>query len=304
MDRLEAMRSLIVAVDEGSFSAAARRTNTPLPTISRRIADLEAHLGAQLLIRTSRRLHLTESGEAFVAAARRLLDDLDDVERAAAGEYRAPRGELVVTAPISFGRLHVAPLVHEFLAAYPEVSVRLVLSDRLVLLAEAHVDAAVRIGNLADSELNARKVGEVRWVICGSPGYLRGRAAPVRPEDLQQHECVALEGLPNARSWSFQQGRRTQFVAIQSRFTVNTADAVVDAAVGGVGLARIVNYQAAGALAEGRLVPLLRDHWPEPMPVHLVHAARRNQPLKLRAFLDFAVPRLSRTLDAIRLASA
>lgn len=299
MDRLEAMRSLIAAVDAGSLSAAARRSNIPLPTLSRRIADLETHLGAQLLIRTTRRLHLTDAGEAFVATARRLLDDLDDAERAAAGEYRAPRGELVVTAPISFGRLHVAPVVHDFLAAYPEVSVRLVLSDQVIVLAEAHMDVAVRIGHMAESELIARKIGEVRWIVCTSPDYLRQRSPLKCPDDVLQHDCVALEGLPNPRSWSFRDGQRTQLVAIRPRFTVNTADAVVDAASAGVGLARIVSYQAAAAIGDGRLVPVLRDYWSDPMPVHLVYGPRRNQPLKLRAFLDFTIPRLALKLGAI-----
>ncbi len=159
MDRFEAMRTLLAAVDGGSLSAASRALNTPLPTISRRVSDLEAHLGAQLLVRTSRKLILTEAGEAFVGAARRVLDDLAEAERAANGEYRAPRGELLVTAPIMFGKLHVAPIVDAFLAAYPEVTVRLVLSDGVIDLVEAHVDVAIRIGHLPDSDLVARRAG-------------------------------------------------------------------------------------------------------------------------------------------------
>ncbi len=299
MDRFEAMRNLIVAVDEGSLSAAARRANVPLPTLSRRIADLEAHLGTQLLIRTSRRLHLTEAGEDFVSAARRLLDDLDDAERAAAGEYRAPRGELVVSAPITFGRLNVAPIVHQFLTAYPDVSVRLLLSDRLALLAEEHIDAAIRVGHLADSELVARKVGEVRWIICASPDYLDRMGMPVLPAEVRQHQCISLEGLPSPRTWIFQDGNQTLAVPIQPRLTISTAEAAVDAAIAGIGLARVVSYQAVSAIADGRLVPVLRDYWQPAMPVHVVHGPRRYQPLKLRSFLDFAIPRLSQTISAV-----
>ena len=185
MDRFEAMKTLVAAVDGGSLSAASRALNTPLPTVSRRVSELEAHLSAQLLVRTSRKLILTEAGEAFVTVARRLLDDLAEAERAASGEYRAPRGELLVTAPIMFGKLHVAPIIHAFLAAYPEVTVRLVLSDQVIDLVEAHVDVAVRIGRLADSDLIARQVGHVRWLICASPDYLRrhGEADDARGAD-------------------------------------------------------------------------------------------------------------------------
>lgn len=299
MDRFEAMQNLIVAVDEGSLSAAARRANVPLPTLSRRIADLEAHLGTQLLIRTSRRLHLTEAGEAFVAAARRLLDDLDDAERAAAGEYRAPRGELVVSAPITFGRLNVAPIVHQFLAAYPDVSVRLLLSDKLALLAEDHIDAAIRVGHLTDSGLIARKVGDVRWIICASPDYLERMGQPALPADVRQHQCISLEGLPSPRTWIFQEGGQEQAIPIQPRLTVSTAEAAVDAAIAGVGLARVVSYQAASAIADGRLIPVLRAYWQPAMPVHVIHGPQRYQPLKLRSFLDFTIPRLSQTIGAI-----
>ena len=189
MARFEAMRTLLAAVDGGSLSAASRTLGTPLPTVSRRVSDLEAHLGAQLLVRTSRKLILTEAGEAFIAAARRLLDDLGDAERAAAGEYRVPRGELLVTAPIMFGKLHVAPIVHAFLAAYPEVSVRLVLSDGVIDLVEAHVDVAVRIGRLPDSDLVARRAGHVPWVVAANPNSLARRGEPPCPPLLLAHDC-------------------------------------------------------------------------------------------------------------------
>src|SRR5215469_16330065 len=165
MDRFEAMRTLIAAVDGGSLSAASRSLGVPLPTVSRRVSDLEAHLGTQLLVRTSRKLILTDAGTAFVASSRRVLEELGEAERAASGEYRAPRGELLVTAPIMFGKLYVAPVVHDFLATYPDVTVRLVLADGVVDLVENHIDVAVRIGQLPDSSLVARRVGTLRWVV-------------------------------------------------------------------------------------------------------------------------------------------
>ncbi|WP_298194843.1 LysR family transcriptional regulator [Novosphingobium sp.] len=297
MDRFEAMRTLLAAVDGGSLSAASRALNTPLPTVSRRVSDLEAHLGAQLLVRTSRKLILTEAGEAFVGAARRLLDDLSDAERAASGEYRAPRGELLVTAPIMFGKLHVAPVVHAFLAAYPDVTVRLVLSDSNIDLVEAHVDVAVRVGQLPDSDLVARRLGDIRWVLVASPEYLARCGEPAEPEDLASHDCIAFEGLQTRRVWRIGAGAAARSVTISPRYSVSTADAVVEAATAGLGIARVMSYQVANCVGAGRLVPVLTDQGSEPVPVHLVHRRQRSQPLKLRAFLDFVAPRLKLAID-------
>ncbi|MBX9664109.1 LysR family transcriptional regulator [Novosphingobium sp.] len=299
MDRFEAMRTLLAAVDGGSLSSASRALNTPLPTISRRVSDLEAHLGAQLLVRTSRKLILTEAGEAFVAATRRVLDDLADAERAASGEYRAPRGELMVTAPIMFGKLHVAPVVHAFLAVYPDVTVRLVLSDSNIDLVEAHVDVAVRVGQLPDSDLVARKLGDIRWVVCASPAYLARRGPVEQPEDLARHDCIAFEGLQTWRSWRIGAGAAARTVEIVPRFSVNTADAIIEAAAAGVGVARVMSYQAAAAVNDGQVVPLLTHLGCDAVPVQLVHRRQRSQPLKLRAFLDFVAPRLQQVLGEV-----
>ncbi|MFA5956317.1 LysR family transcriptional regulator [Hyphomicrobium sp.] len=299
MDRFEAMRTLVAAIDGGSLSAAARTLNIPLPTVSRRVSDLEALLGSQLVVRTSRKLLLTEAGTAYVISARRVLDELAEAERAASGEYRAPRGELLVTAPIAFGSLNVAPIVHDFLAAYPDVTVRLVLSDNVIDLIESHVDVAVRIGRLPDSSLVARRVGDIRWVICASPDYIQRRGAPETPAALADHDCIAFEGLQRYREWPFVDGNAQQQVTINPRFSINTADGVVGGAVAGVGIARLLSYQAVASIKAGTLVPILNDRGPPAMPVHLVHAAHQQQPLKLRAFLDFVAPRLQQRLQAI-----
>lgn len=293
MDRFQAMRTLTAAVDGGSLSAAARTLNLPLPTVSRRVSDLEAMLGSQLLVRTSRRLLLTEAGTAYVAAVRPLLDQLAEAERMAAGEYRTPRGELLVTAPIQLGGLHVAPLVHDFLAAYPEVAVRLALLDTTVDLVESHVDVAVRFGTLPDSQLIARRVGAIGFVVCASPDYLARRGLPAHPADLTDHDCIAFEGLQRYRDWHFAGADGPTTVTIRPRFSVNTADAVVAGGVAGLGLIRVMAYQAADAVAAGRLVPVLGDWAPPPVPLQLVHAPAPLLPLKLRAFLDFAAPRLA-----------
>jgi DNA-binding transcriptional LysR family regulator len=299
MDRFEAIRTLLAAIDGGSLTAASRQLGMPLPTVSRNISVLEARLGTQLVIRTSRKLLLTDAGNAFVAAGRRVLEQLDEAERAAAGEYRTPRGDLLVTAPIMFGKLHVMPVVLTFLAAYPEVNVRVVFFDHVVDLVENHVDVAVRIGHLPDSGLVAARIGEIHWVTCASAAYLSTHGTPTAPNDLAEHDCIAFEGLQMVRTWPFGCGADAKTVAIRPRFAANTADAVIEAAIAGIGIARLTSYQAAGAIREGRLVSLLREHSPEPLPVHLVHAGAPLEPLKVRAFLDFAGPRLKAGLADI-----
>jgi len=291
MDRLEAMSILVAAVEAGSLSAAARRLGTPLATVSRKVSELEAHLRTRLLNRTGRRLTLTDAGQSYVAACRRILEEVDEAERTASGEFSTPRGELIVTAPIVFGRLHVLPVVLDFLRAYPDIAIRLSLADRVINLLEEHVDVALRIGALPDSSLTATRVGAIRRVVCASPVYLAARGAPATPQELAAHDCVAFEGLSGA-TWSFTQGKTETTVAIRPRLTVNTAEAAVDAAVAGVGLTRVLSYQAAPARRAGTLALALVDFEPAPWPVHLVYAGGRLSPLKLRAFLDFAAPRL------------
>lgn len=299
MDRLDSIRTLIAAVDGGSLSAASRSLNVPLPTVSRRVSDLEAFLGTQLVVRTSRKLMLTEIGQSYVEAMRKVYDDLTEAERAASGEYRAPRGELLVTAPIMFGKEHVAPVIHEFLRVYPEVSVRLALFDSVIDIVESKIDVAVRIGQLADSSLVAVRIGEVRWVTCASPEYLERRGTPTTPEELLMHDCIALEGLQHYRDWSFACSRGTISVKIRPRLSVNTADAVIDGAIAGVGIARIISYQAAQGIHDGSLVSILKESMPAPFPVQMVRASNPYQPLKLRAFLDFVAPRLRERLHDV-----
>ncbi len=292
MDRFEAMRTLVAAVDGGSLSAASRALGVPLPTVSRRVSDLEAYLRAQLVVRTSRKLLLTDTGRAFVATCRRVLDELDEAERAATGEYRVPRGDLLITAPVMFGRLHVEPVVLDFLQTYLDINVRLVLADYFIDLAENQVDLALRIGELPDSSLIAAQLGSVYWVTCASPAYLERRGAPAAPQDLILHDCIAFEGRYASNHWTFGGGKSAATVPIAPRFAVNTALGAIDAAVAGAGIARVLSYQVAQAIAEGHLSLILRDFQPDPIPVHLVHAAAAMVPLKLRAFKDFAAPRL------------
>jgi DNA-binding transcriptional LysR family regulator len=294
MDRLEAMSLLVAAVETGSLSAAGRKLGSPLPTVSRKISDLEAHLGIRLLNRSTRSLSLTDAGEAYVAACRRILEQVDDAERAASGEYQTPKGDLVITAPIGFGRLHVLPVVIEFLAAYPDIDIQLFLSDRNVHLIDDHIDLAVRIGRLPDSNLLATGVGSERRIICASPDFLSAHGTPKTPDDLTGLPAVIFGAAAAGAFWDFAVpgAKALATIRVHTRLTVNTADAAIDAAVAGVGMTRVLHYQAARAIAQGKLRPVLVDFEPEPLPVNLIHAGQNLLPLKMRAFLDFAAPRI------------
>ncbi|HVJ54071.1 MAG TPA: LysR family transcriptional regulator [Aliidongia sp.] len=294
MDRLEAMSILVAVVEGGSFTAASRRLDMPLPSVSRKLAELEAHLNARLLTRSTRRLTLTDAGASYVEACRRILEEVGDAERAASGEYAAPKGELVITAPVVFGRLHVVPVVIAFLATYPEINVRMVLSDGNAHLLDEHIDVAVRIGSLPDSSMVATQVGLVRLVVCGSPDYFAHHGVPKTPGDLTQLSCVTFDVLGSAASWVFpaKAEGRERAVPIRSRFSVNTAEAALDVAMAGVGVTRVLSYQAAKGVEEGKLRVVLDHFEPAPTPVSLIHGAKGQLPLKMRSFLDFAAPRL------------
>jgi len=299
MDRFDAMQVLVTIAETGGFSAAARRLGLPLATVSRRVAELENHLGARLLNRTSRRVDLTDAGRDYLEAARRILGEVGEAERAVAGEYASPRGLLTVTAPLVFGRLHVVPVIVAFLEAYPDVSVNLTLNDRIVSFDEDHIDAAVRIGPLPPSSLVAVRLGDVRRVVCSSPAYLAAHPEPKRPADLQDHDCIAFQGMVMADGWRFGDNKSGPVVPIRPRLTVNTAEAAIDACIAGLGLTRVLSYQVAAPLRDGRLRTVLDDFAPAPLPVHLVRATGRMPPHKVRALFDFAAPRLRASLGAL-----
>jgi DNA-binding transcriptional LysR family regulator len=296
MDRLEAMTILLSVVETGSFTAAGKRLGVPLPTVSRKLAELESHLSARLLTRSTRRLDLTEAGKDYVAACRRILVDISDAERKAAGEYVSPKGELALTAPIVLGRLHIVPVVTAFLETYPDIGVRLALSDRNAQLLDDHFDLAVRIGVLHDSSMIGTQVGAVRWVVCGAPNYFAAHGTPKKPADLSALAGVSFEVLGPSAGWSFGRGRDAKVVPIHARLSVNTAEAALDAAILGAGVTRVLSYQAAAAIKEGRLHVVLEQFEPEPLPVSILHPAQSFMPRKIRSFIDFAVPLLRKTL--------
>jgi DNA-binding transcriptional LysR family regulator len=297
MDRLEAMAVLLAVVEEGSLSAASRRLRVPLPTISRKLADLERHLRTQLVVRTSRRIELTDAGRAYVVAAKGILEQVEEAERAAAGEYSVPRGELHVTAPEVFGRRHLLPVALEFLADNPEITLRLFLADRQVNLVEEHIDVAVRIGHLEDSGLIATRVGSVERVICASPTYLARRGTPRTPEDLKEHDGITFRGFPIAPEWRYRRDGAAFAIEPRTRLAVNTTDAAIDAALAGLGIIRVLSYQVADELGAGALHPVLKEFTPEPLPVSLVYPDAGLLAPKVRTFLNWTAPRLRARLS-------
>ncbi|EOS8493608.1 LysR family transcriptional regulator [Klebsiella pneumoniae] len=315
MDRLSAMALLVKVTELGSMSAAARALNMPLTTVSRHIGELESALGVRLLARTTRKLTLTDAGVDYVAAARRILEEVENAERQATGEYQEPKGELVISAPTMFGRQHVLPVISEFIARYPLIRVRLLLSDRNADLVSDHVDLAVRIGDLADSSMVATRLGTMRIVACAHPALLAKYGEPQRPRDLAKYgepqrprdlaalPIIRIESPMPYRGWRFRAAEREdQLINLPPVLSVTTPESAADAARLGVGVARLLHYQALDGLRHGELRLLLENVEPDPAPVHLLYTARDLAPLKLRKFIDFAAPALRQAL--LRIAGA
>ncbi len=250
MDRLAAMKVFVAVAEAGSLSAAARGTGLPLTTVSRQLASLEDKLGVRLITRTTRSLTLTEPGRDYLASCRAILEALDVAEGRLAGQEGEPKGELALTAPVVFGRLHVLPIVVEFLKKFPSVTARLVLLDRVVDLIEEGLDVSLRIGSLPDSSQIAKRVGAIRHVTCAGPGYLKARGKPQSPRDLLQHDCIGFTALGGADRWTFG-GPKRERISVRPRLLVNTAEAAIDAAIAGLGVTRVLSYQVATQAERG-----------------------------------------------------
>jgi DNA-binding transcriptional LysR family regulator len=299
VDRLEAMTMLLAAIEKGSFSAAAREMNVPVPTLTRRVTDLEEQLGTRLLTRTTRKLVLTDAGVAYAATARQILDLVAEQEREATGEFTIPRGELTIATPVLLGRLYVLPEILNFLDEFPEIDVTLTQSNRNVDLVEAHVDVAVRIGRLPDSSLIATRIGAFRPVVCASPALLAKRGTPHSPADLAEMPCVVFNGPMLSPDWNFRcpDTGRLVTIPISPRLQVSSPDAAVDAAIRGLGFTHLLHYHVAEAIDAGKLEIVLAPFELDPVPIQLVHVSRNMMPLKLRRFLDFVTPRLRESLS-------
>ena len=283
MDRLTALDTFVAVADRGGFALAARHLGLSPPAVTRSIAALERHLGVSLFRRTTRSIALTEEGAALLERAREMLAQWREAEHEAMGGLSAPRGELHVTAPVLFGRLHVLPVVAELLAGNAQLAVRLVLLDRNIRLVEEGIDIAVRIGALRDSSLRSVAIGSVRQVLVASPGYLARRGRPADPKDLATHDLVA-DDVRSGAPWSF--GPRSIAMSIAPRLTANAVDAQLAAVEAGLGIANVLSYQAAAGLAAGRLCRVLEEHAPPPAPIHLLFDAGRARMPAVRLLID------------------
>jgi DNA-binding transcriptional LysR family regulator len=296
MDRLEAMSTFLSVAEAGSLSDAARQLRTPLATVSRKVSELESHLSTKLFNRSTRKLLLTDAGSSYLAACKRILADVSEAERTASGEYAAPTGELIVTAPVGLGRYYLIPILADFFKAYPDIKANLMLTDRLISLFQEHVDVGLRIGALPDSSLIAIPVGTTRRIACASPTYLAARGTPRTPNDLLEHDCIKYSGFASPDVWTFSKGKMTIAVPVQARLTVGSAGAACDAASAGIGITMTFAYSFQKALESGALTTVLDEFQTAELPVNLVYTANRFLPIKVRAFLDFAAPRLKRAL--------
>jgi DNA-binding transcriptional LysR family regulator len=291
MDRLQELAVLVAVIDHGSLAAASRRLRQSPPAVTRALAALEDRVGVRLVERTTRRLSATEAGRVFAERARALLNEYDS---AVAGLSEAPlRGMLRVTAPLQFGRRHVAPLVIGFLEAFSEMQVELVLNDRNLDLIEHGLDVALRIGPLEDSALRARRVGEVRRILIASPAYLAARGTPKKPADLAAHDTIFETTRAEPLEWRFGPQKRTTVVRLSPRFLVNDAETRFVAARAGQGIARVLSYQVSEDLEAGSLVRLLSAFEPAALPVHLVALGSGHKAPKVKAFLDYATASLA-----------
>ena len=299
MDRIDAMRVFVAALDEGSLAGAGRRLRKSPTAVSRAIALLENHVGAELLHRTTRTIRLSEAGERYAAACRRILTDLEEADLLAAGEAAAPRGLLTLTGPAFSGRMVLRPVLDAFLDQYPAVRARLLLLDRHVSLIEEGIDIGLRIAHLPESSLIAIRIGQVGRVVCAAPAYLaeasrQGKPAITEPADFLQHSCIAMTAF-GPDHWTFPPapGHTTpQQLRIQPRLVVNTVEAAVGSAVEGHGITRLFSYQVADEVEKGKLQVIWRDDERAALPVHLITPEGRLSVPKVRRFVDFAVPRL------------
>lgn len=287
MDRLAALRTFVEVAQRGSFSEAARRLHVSATAASRAIADLEAALGVLLLRRTTRSVVLTPEGTAYLDRCRAALDELDDAERSLRGENAAPRGKLTITSSELFGRLHILPIVARLLAAHAGLSVELILTQRIVKMAEEGIDIAVRIADLSDSALHAVRAADVHRVLVASPGYLAARGTPAEPAHLHAHDLIMYDNFAPNGEWRFGPASKVA-VRIEPRLTTNMVAAAIDYAREGGGITRALCYQVASDVAAGRLAYVLPDWTPPAVPVNLVFQANRRGSPNVRAFIDAA----------------
>lgn len=299
MDRLHEIEVFVAVAETGGFAKAAARLRLSPPAVTRAVSALEDRLGARVFTRTTRSLTITDVGQRFLESARRILTDLDTAEKEAVGETAMPQGHLTITTSVTFGRLTMAPIVCSFLGQHPRITASLLLLDRVVNLVEEGVDIAVRIGPLPDSTLVARRIGVVRRVLVASPDYLERQGTPEAPTDLKNHAVIAFTGLMPNREWRFRNGQKTGVVSLRPPLEINDSGAAIEAVEMGHGVTLALSYMVSDKIRRGKLKLVLDAFAPPPEPVHLVYPHGRLVAPKVRAFIDFATPRLKMALDSL-----
>ena len=289
MDRLHTMSVFVAVAEETGFAPAARRLNMSPPSVTRAVSELEQRLGARLLHRTTRSVHLTDAGQRYLADCRRILSEIEEIDRHAAGIHAAPRGTVTVTASVLFGRMVLAPILLDLLDRYPDISLHTMYVDRVVHMVEEGIDIAVRIADLPDSSLSAIRVGSVRRVLCASPNYLDTHNRPETPAALAAHDTIDFVNMTPGGEWNFDQGGKAHGFKPRSRLRVNSADAAIAAALSGRGITRVLSYMIAPQLAAGTLVTVLDDVGPPSVPVHVVHKEPGQTSARIRAVVDHLV---------------
>ena len=292
MDRFRELSTFVAVAEEGAFNGAARRLNASPPAVTRLVTALEARLGVQLLTRTTRQVALTEAGARLMADAASILAGLEVAEASAAGAHEAPQGVLRITAPVLFGQRFIAPVLRDYLDAYPAVRAQALFVDRIIDLIDEGLDVALRIGELPDSSLSATRVGAVRRVTVAAPDYLERQGRPEAPGELAGHRIIFPGGSGGLRTWEYAAGGKRRTVRLDPALIVNTMQAAIDAAVAGWGVTRVLSYQVGDAIAGGTLVEVLAASEDREMPIHLVHSEGRRAAAKIRAFIDMAARRL------------
>jgi len=292
MDRVAGMAVFTKVVATGSFSAAARELRVSQASVTKQIKELEGWLGARLLNRTTRRLSLTEIGAGFYERSTRILEAVAEARSAAGALQTAPRGRLRINAPVSFGLLHLAPAVTEFLNVYPDVSIEMLVNDRVVDLLEGEFDVGVRIGRLGDSSLIARRIAPVRLVVCAAPEYLARHGVPQTPEDLASHNCLEYTYFESRGEWHLRDPTGADIVVpVSGRYLANNADVLRSTALAGGGIILVPTFLIGDDLRAGRLVRLLSNYPPPEQALHALYPPGRHLSAKVRTFVDFLVVR-------------
>lgn len=292
MDRFHLMQVFVAVAEEESFAAGARRLAMSPPAVTRCIAALEARLNVKLLDRTTRYVRVTELGQRYLDDSRRILAEVDEADEAVVGINAIPRGHLSITAPVLFGRMFVTPIVVDYLNRYPDMTLSALLLDRVVNMMEEGVDIGIRIGDLPDSSLHAIRVGEVRRVLCASPGYLARHQPLSHPKDLSDHSIIAASSISPSVEWRFNDGQGAFSTRMHPRLVVTTNDAAIEAVQQGLGVSRLMSYQIATQVESGLLQIVLPEYEPPPLPIHILHREGRYKSARVRSFIDMVVEKL------------